>query len=319
VHALIAFFVASGTVAEAPRRIAFTFDDGPSHKTTPALLASLDRWGVQATFFVNGYRFAADSETGRLNREVLRAARGRGHEVGNHTFTHVPLRRLLPPQQREEIVRNEALLVETLGERPRLFRPPYGRQSVSSWRIAHERGYRVVLWDVSPLDHYLRNPIALRDRVLEEILRKGGGIVILHDTYPWTVAAFDLIMEGIARENCRLEGAGDTPYQIVTLDEILRPRAEPLRREQWRGSLAPSCAALAAREAAAGVAVSPTATGQPPEVSAPGPVPAPAPVPGRPWTGPSVGRPSPAASSPASSAAPQGPPTEAARARLSPR
>jgi len=238
---LLAFFVASGSVADAPRRIAFTFDDGPSWRTTPALLESLDRWGVRATFFVNGYRFAGESDVARKNREVLRMVRDRGHSIGNHTFQHLPLRRLDPKAQRAEIVRNEEAILATLGDRPTLFRPPYGRQSQSSWRIVHERGYRVVLWDVSPLDHSLHNATRLRDKVMEDIRRKEGGIVILHDTYAWTVQAFGLIMEDLYRENCRLLAQGDTPYQVVTLQQLLDPTADPAGRERWIASLRPVC------------------------------------------------------------------------------
>lgn len=305
-YAFLAFFVASGSVAEAPRRIAFTFDDGPSYKTTPALLEELDQWGVRATFFVNGSRFAGDSQTGRLNREVLRMVHDRGHAVGNHTYQHLPLRTLAPAQQREEVIKNEELLIKTLGERPTLFRPPYGRQSSSSWRLVHQRGYRVVLWDVSPLDHFLHNAAALRDRVMEEIRRKGGGVVILHDTYPWTVEAFGLIMKELKKENCRMVAAGDTPYQVVPLEEILEPRASPRRREEWLAGLGPTCAVAAASESApTEPVISPAAES--------------AQAPGRPWTDRSGAPPSPTPSPPASSAARTAPPSGAAPAALAPR
>jgi hypothetical protein len=101
----------------------------------------------------------------------------------------------------------------------------------------------VVLWDVSPLDHHIRKAERLRDRVMEEIRRSEGGIVILHDTYSWTVRAFDLIMQEIERENCRLLAEGEVPYQIVSLQELLEPRADPGAREQWLAELWPSCSA----------------------------------------------------------------------------
>jgi len=240
---LLAFFVASGSVADAPRRIAFTFDDGPSFRTTPALLETLERWQVKATFFVNGYRFTGSSKPHELNRVVLHMTRDGGHTIGNHTFQHLPLPHLDSEALRDEIVKNEEAIASVIGDRPTLFRPPYGRQSPTSWIVAHQRGYRVVLWDVSPLDHHVRNAERLRDRVMEEIHRSQGGIVILHDTYAWTVAAVELIMQEIARENCRLLAEGEVPYQIVPLEEILEPRANPRGRQEWLAELWPSCSA----------------------------------------------------------------------------
>jgi peptidoglycan-N-acetylglucosamine deacetylase len=238
---VLAFFVASGSVAHAPRRVAFTFDDGPSFRTTPALLTLLDRWGVRATFFVNGHRFAGGSDVARMNREVLLMEHERGHVVGNHTYDHQHLRGLPPARQLDEIVRNENAIFDVIGERPTLFRPPYGREAAVTWRIVHERGYRVVLWDVTPLDFNLRTPARLRDRVMAQLREKGGGIVLLHDTYTWTVQAFELIMEAIKNETCRQLAAGEVPYQVVSLQEMLDPRADPLGRERWLSGLGPSC------------------------------------------------------------------------------
>ena len=73
-----------------PRRVALTFDDGPS-ESTPAVLDALREYGARATFFQVG------SNARRLP-EVARRVLLEGHEVGNHTQTH-PAFYLRTPQQ----------------------------------------------------------------------------------------------------------------------------------------------------------------------------------------------------------------------------
>ena len=61
---------------------ALTFDDGPHPDLTPHILDVLDRYDVKATFMVMGY--AAESYPDLLVEVV-----SRGHEIGNHTWSHL--------------------------------------------------------------------------------------------------------------------------------------------------------------------------------------------------------------------------------------
>src|SRR5476649_2514263 len=85
-----------GLVSYAPapgKRIALTFDDGPSPQWTPKILAILERAHVPATFFeIGANAVRAPSFTRRIVRD--------GSELGNHTFTHADLA-VLPTWQRE--------------------------------------------------------------------------------------------------------------------------------------------------------------------------------------------------------------------------
>src|SRR6186997_1491470 len=71
------------SVWRGPRHIpalALTFDDGPS-ETTPRILDILSEYRVPATFFQCG------QNVDRLP-EIAREVAGRGHEVGNHSYSH---------------------------------------------------------------------------------------------------------------------------------------------------------------------------------------------------------------------------------------
>src|SRR5580765_7165695 len=62
------------------RAVALTFDDGPS-ESTPEILKILEEYGVTATFFQCG------ANVDRLP-QVAREVAAKGHEVGNHTYSH---------------------------------------------------------------------------------------------------------------------------------------------------------------------------------------------------------------------------------------
>ena len=118
---------------------ALTFDDGPTPEYTPRVLAALDAAGVTATFNVMGHNAAAHPG---LLREIVAA----GHEVGNHTWSHLDQSDITVAQTREEIVRC-AEVVEDLTGRPLAgFRPPRGKLSGYGLRVCAELGYDVWIW-----------------------------------------------------------------------------------------------------------------------------------------------------------------------------
>ena len=65
----------------AKHAVALTFDDGPSPRYTPQILALLKQYQARGTFFVLGCK--VEQHPG-LIKEMLAA----GHEVGNHSYSH---------------------------------------------------------------------------------------------------------------------------------------------------------------------------------------------------------------------------------------
>jgi len=120
-HELVSVRFRPSGPARPARAVALTFDDGPSPKYTPRILAALTKLRARATFFVIGYLAEANPD---LVREELRL----GMTVGNHSYNHpeVPPFAQLPPQLlTDEIALGEQVL-SRLGARPHLFRPPGG-------------------------------------------------------------------------------------------------------------------------------------------------------------------------------------------------
>ena len=161
------------------KRIALTFDDGPSPRWTPRIAEALTRLHVPATFFVVG------SEVVR-HPDVVRRLHREGFELGNHTFTHGDVAALPGWEQRLQIGLTDNALAGTVGIRPRLFRPPYSSVAASANRRQADaieaiarRGYDVVLADLDGEDW--RRPGV--QEIVASATPQGtrGGIVLLHD------------------------------------------------------------------------------------------------------------------------------------------
>lgn len=153
-------------------QIAITFDDGPHPRLTQEILDILERYGVQATFFMVGVNV-------RNYPDAARAVIEAGHEVGNHTFTHGHMNRLSPAQVEREIGDCEAALEELCEYRPHLFRPPEGAVNTYIEHCSEKNDYKLILWSLDTRDWENKSTEEIVDRVLSSV--SGGDIILMHD------------------------------------------------------------------------------------------------------------------------------------------
>lgn len=205
-------------------QVALTFDDGPHTVNTKRLLDILDQHGVKATFFINGYWLDEERRrSGKRAQELVRRAFLSGHTIGNHTYSHAKLIRLSPEEQAREILYNHELITRVTGEAPALFRPPYAEMTDHMRTVIRQLEYTEALWSATAPDEQIDDPELLRDTVMSWLRTYQGGIVMLHDRYPWSVEAARLILEALERDNCRRVRRGKPTFQVVSLDSFLRP------------------------------------------------------------------------------------------------
>jgi peptidoglycan/xylan/chitin deacetylase (PgdA/CDA1 family) len=184
--------------------IAMTFDDGPSATLTPKLLDLLAAHHIKATFFVIGENVAEHPEI------VARAAR-EGHEIGNHSWSHPNFGKMSDDSVRSQLRRTDDAIRSATGSRPTLMRPPYGSITPREKHWIHDEfGYRVILWDVDPLDWKRPGPAVVRNRILKET--QPGSIVLSHDIHPATIEAMPSTLDA-------LEAKG---FKFVTVSELIR-------------------------------------------------------------------------------------------------
>jgi peptidoglycan-N-acetylglucosamine deacetylase len=152
-------------------RVAITFDDGPS-ETTPHVLDALAEYGAHATFFLVGMN------TRRLP-EIARRILKEGHEVGNHTWSHANFYRRAPWQVSSEIERAQRTIEDTLGCRPRWFRPPYGVRWFGLFPAMCRLEMRCAMWSLDTCDW--RDPAA---QIVERgLTARDGEVILMHDGF----------------------------------------------------------------------------------------------------------------------------------------
>ena len=152
--------------------IHLTFDDGPDGTYTPRILDMLEAAGVKATFFMIG-ALAVKSPT------LVHLIRARGHEVGNHTFSHRHPKLLTTRQARMEVADGAAAIADILGEQPRLFRPPHGARNPAMLEEAASLDETIVQWDLSAIDW---GPMGFARAIARRLGRAGpGDVILMHD------------------------------------------------------------------------------------------------------------------------------------------
>ena len=205
-------------VSSAPaagRAIAVTFDDGPSGSTQD-VLQILDAHQARGTFFVVG-RWAE-----RLPH-VVRAIAERGHELGNHTWTHFDASEV-PDEElwRDELRRTSETIAAAAGCPPVLFRPPYGHEPERFSVVAAECGLgTTAMWSVDPEDWESNDDDASIEATVVSSAEPGA-IVLHHDgdvradlnrgsPQAGTLRALPRILERLANDG----------YRFVTVSELL--------------------------------------------------------------------------------------------------
>jgi len=210
-----------------PDLVAFTFDDGPSPTTTPEVLAALERYDVPAAFFVVSRRLVGMRSLPTL--AVLAREEHEGFVIGSHSWTHAHLDRIGHRRVEHEVDDAVTTLALALGRPVGLYRPPYGRLGVAAARALARRGLTDVLWNVDSRDWHAHDPRRLRRQILQMILARHGGIVLMHDTKPITARVLPGVLDDLEATNCARLAHGDRPIVPVSIHYFLTDGGGPHR------------------------------------------------------------------------------------------
>lgn len=159
-------------VPAASGKIALTFDDGPHEHYTEEILDILAKYDIKATFFVIGTN--ADTYP-----ELIRKELEAGHEVENHTLSHVYLKKATDVEIKEEMIESQSIIASITDYKTKFLRPPGGLYDGRLTSIANELGYKIVLWSLDTCDWAHPTPENIAANVLEDV--RGGDIILMHD------------------------------------------------------------------------------------------------------------------------------------------
>jgi peptidoglycan-N-acetylglucosamine deacetylase len=207
---------AAGESATGDIEVLFTFDDGPSVKTTPAVLDILKARNIKAVFFLVGEMAGSKhKDVPKIIERILRE----GHVIANHTMRHKDLCRVKEEAAAvADIDDGKATIERVAGIEVAWFRAPFGVRCERLDRLLAERKIRHFHWDLDPQEwrakkNNLEKTVAY---VTKELSRAGGrAVLLMHDVKPVTVEALPQILGWIDEENRRREKSRKMKIRIL--------------------------------------------------------------------------------------------------------
>ncbi|HBI64050.1 MAG TPA: deacetylase [Clostridiales bacterium] len=170
---------------------ALTFDAAWGNEDTEQLIEILGAEDIRATFFVVG-------EWVEKYPESVKQLSDAGHEVMNHSSTHPHMTQLSPAGMIEEVQGCNDKIEKITGNRPMLFRPPFGDYNdtvVSTLRGEH---MYCIQWDVDSLDWKDPAPSEIVRRVVQNA--RNGSIILFHNAAKNTPAALPDVIAGLKQK-----------------------------------------------------------------------------------------------------------------------
>ena len=182
--------------------VALTFHGAGDLATARAVLGELRRGGVHATVLAVGTWLQEEPEGARL---VLDG----GHELGNHTEHHLPMRGLNAATAYAEVRTCADRLRTLMGSEGRWFRASGTQHTTPTIRRAAARaGYATCLsYDVDSLD-WTDPPSAT---VVSTVLRnvRAGSVVSMHLGHRTTIGAIPALLAGLRQAGLRPVTVGE--------------------------------------------------------------------------------------------------------------
>ena len=178
--------------------VALTFDDGPWPETTERLLDGLAERDAKATFFLIGEQIGALEDT-------VRRMQAEGHQVGNHTYTHMDLSRGEGTERLREIDKTDETLRQLLGDGTYWLRPPWGFLAAETAQAVR---VPMVYWSLDTEDWRRLDADVVAQDIIDHA--QDGDIILLHDPYSTSVEAALRAIDALAEQG----------YRFVTLEEL---------------------------------------------------------------------------------------------------
>ncbi len=189
--------VVSESIANKPKTIYLTFDDGPGAQTQK-ILDTLNKYNVKATFFVT-HQFPE-------YLDLIRSEHQSGHVVAVHTYTHnYQTVYTTVDGYINDFNRMNEVIKEYTGSYSNIFRFPGGSSNTVSknytkgivTQIANEmtkRGYYYFDWNVDSKDAAGANQQRVYNEVINGVEKCTTCVVLMHDIKVSTANALDDIL-----------------------------------------------------------------------------------------------------------------------------
>lgn len=180
--------------------VALTFNCAWEENDIPQLLDLLERENIKATFFLVGQWIERYPDS---VRQIVDA----GHEIGNHSYSHVDFVGAGEEVIRQQMEKTDALIREVTGSDPVLARVPSGSYDSRVIRLLRQEGYEVIQWDVDSIDWKKPPAEEITERILTKV--QNGSIVLFHSGAATTLEALPDVIAGLREKGYCFTTVGD--------------------------------------------------------------------------------------------------------------
>ena len=150
------------------------------------MLDILDKYDVKTTFFVGGTWAVKESD-------MLTKIFEKGHEIGNHGYSHKDQDKLSREDNKKEILTTHNIVKDLLGIDMTLFAPPSGAYSRTTVEVANELSYQTIMWTRDTIDWRDKDANLIYSRAIKNA--KGGDLVLMHPTQKTLEVLENIIVE----------------------------------------------------------------------------------------------------------------------------
>ncbi|UMZ73417.1 polysaccharide deacetylase family protein [Natranaerofaba carboxydovora] len=165
------------------------------------LIEVLDKHEVKISFFLEG-RWAKN------NPQKTKFIFDKGHEIGNHAYSHYNMSTIDRNLIKEEINKTSETIESIIDEEVKLFGPPAGDFDDRVLEVADDLGVYTVMWSLDTIDWMEPGIDYMTDKILDGI--HPGAFILMHPTED-TVTALDEILSGLKEKS----------YKVVPVSEQL--------------------------------------------------------------------------------------------------
>ncbi len=166
--------------------VLLTIDDGPSSRTLE-MIDILKKHNAKAIFFING-------SNNRNNPSVIKKTVEEGFTVGNHTWSHLNLKKEKDFNViKKEVIKNSELIKTLTNSLPKFFRAPYGESTLPIRDFIKEEGMIFMDWSDAALDW--EKSTKEKDIFVSNVTKRlaPGSIILIHE-HPWSLANLDSLL-----------------------------------------------------------------------------------------------------------------------------
>ena len=192
------------------RLIAFTFDDGPTDKTSELIKVFADFNSKNPDFTAHATLFTIGSKITDDNAAVISEAVKQNFELGNHTYSHNDLTKLSDDKIIDELSKTDMLLKKFDNKDFHLVRPAGGhadnrvlslyRSTFINWTTSLDTSD----WQDSTTENDIYNTVV--SNLLD------GGIVLMHQGYDKSIKAVKRLLPELKTLD----------YQVVSVSELIK-------------------------------------------------------------------------------------------------